>query len=195
MIKLMKNEQTSCDQALLNRFMDGEVTSEEHRRVTVHLEHCPACRKALDENRRLSHLLQAKVRRTLDDADLQEIETGVYRRLDAYREKRKHAGGALRWPLPVHLTLPKRVLLPAAVGVAAVVMMVVVLFSRPGPVTSPSAIVQSFQGSVTSVMILETPISRETILWFSEKGLTQEGRPDTDNGTLGYERPPGLMRV
>ncbi len=34
--------------------------------------------------------------------------------------------------------------------------------------SGPSAIVDSFTGNVTSVVIIETPESRQTIIWFSE---------------------------
>ena len=37
---------------------------------------------------------------------------------------------------------------------------------KPMPV--PSAIINSFTGSVSSVMILETPETREIILWYNE---------------------------
>jgi hypothetical protein len=35
-------------------------------------------------------------------------------------------------------------------------------------VTAPSAIINSFTGSMSSVMIFETPETRQTILWYKE---------------------------
>ena len=38
--------------------------------------------------------------------------------------------------------------------------------AKPAPV--PSALIDSFTGAVSTVMVLETPETRETILWYSE---------------------------
>jgi|GEM_PF-485236 len=176
----------NCDGELLSRFTDGEVSDRERRIVTAHLEKCSDCRRALAEHRRFSSLLQSGVEKGVAEIDFQEVET----RLQTYRrgERKIRAGGppVRRLPLlPAGLFSSKRMYVPALAAAAAVALFVLTLFGRPAPETRPSAIVKSFQGPVQSVMILQTPESHETILWFSESDMTEEAGPAEDD-TLGH---------
>ena len=64
----------------------------------------------------------------------------------------------LKWP---------RIWAPAA---AAVCMALVIVFTRPPvPETpAPSALVESFEGNIASVMILQTPGTNQTVVWYRE---------------------------
>jgi anti-sigma factor RsiW len=185
----MEREKTTCDPALLNRFMDGELPVAEHHRVAAHVEGCPDCLKVLNENRRLSSLLKTGVQRATEEVDSRELERMIRNRVSEHRQKGKTVGNRWWLPLPAGLIVPKRIFWPAAATVVAVAVVVLALFGRPDTLTRPSAIVQSFQGSVTSVMILETPRSHETILWFSEKDAGERNGQWEEDGTLGFESP------
>jgi hypothetical protein len=187
----MEREKTNCDPALLNRFMDGELSVAEHHRVAAHVESCPDCLKLLDETRRLSSLLKIGVQQAAEKVDSREMERMISSRVLEYRQSGKTAGNWSWLPLPTGLIIPKRIFLPAAATIAALAVVVLTLLGRPDSLTRPSAIVQSFQGSVTSVMILETPRSRETILWFSEKDMGEKDGQLEEDGTLGFEFPSG----
>ena len=101
------------------------------------------------------------VAQELNLVDLTSIENRV---LDKIRKKRRLFKPArlircVRWP---HVWAPV---------LATVCMILAFLFiSRPqapqAPV--PSALVQSFKGNIASVMILQTPETHQTVVWYKE---------------------------
>ena len=155
----MKKAAIKCDPALVSRFSDGELGPDEHVLVSSHLEDCPSCQKTHRENQALSTLFKTTLERELPLLNLHGLEQGVIDKIQAGRRAWWHGFKDL-FP-------PRKFLIPAA----AMAAMFVLFFSlmRPfAPVTAPSAIINSFTGEISSVMIIETPKSRQTIIWFSE---------------------------
>lgn len=166
----MKMNQMTCDPNLLNRFFDQELGPDESARMAHHLKYCGSCQEALRDNQSVSALLRTSLDEALARISFEEVEEGV---LALIHRKRGPWWMKLR-----DQVVSKRFYVPAA-AVATGVVLFFALVTGPAPAPGPSAIINSFQGDVGSVMILETEKSHHTILWFSENPS-----PDGDDGGL-----------
>jgi len=155
----MTMDQKTCDSNLLNRFFDEELGPDEFARMTHHLKYCPSCQEVLRHNRSVSTLLRTGLDEVLAHANFEEAEEGV---LALIQKKRGPWWMKLRDQL-----VCKKFYVPAA-AVATGLVVFFALVTGPAPAPGPSAIINSFEGDVGSVMILETEKSHHTILWFSE---------------------------
>lgn len=155
----MTTDETSCDSTMLSRFFDRELGPDEHGRIDKHLRYCPSCQKVLKENQSISTLLKAGLEKELSRADMEDVEARVF---DLIQSK-----GAPWWMKLRALFVSKKFYVPA-VAVATVLILLLSVVRRPAPESGPSAIIKSFTGEISSVMILQTPESQQTILWFNE---------------------------
>ena len=147
-----------CESALIDRFFDAEVSREERARVEAHVADCPECRRRLEANREIGALLLESPEHRLSGKEKTALENRLIERMRNDRWWKRTAGDG--WLRPRRL-----VSLAAAVGV---LLLAFTFFSKPDIPAGPSAIVTSFQGEYTSVMIVETPETRNTIIWFDE---------------------------
>jgi len=155
----MKKDHTECDPILLGRFLDQELGPDQHARVEKHLRDCLSCQKAARNQRAFADLLNAKVGKAVSLTDFDHLERQVLARV---RDRQ-----APWWQEAVSLIFSRKILIPAATMAAVLTL----FFSYPRPpaqISGPSAIINSFTGDISSVMILETPKSRQTIIWFDE---------------------------
>ncbi len=155
----MKKEKKMCDPVRLSRFLDRELEPDEYAEINSHIQNCPRCQKILQENQFISSLLRTGLERKGHEVNFQEMEDKVMAKIE-------------KWGTPwqsrfEEFFVSKRFYIPAAT-VIAVLLVVFSFLGRPISTPGPSAIIKSFQGSVGSVMILETPKSHQTILWFNE---------------------------
>lgn len=156
----MKDGRQTCDPNLLELFFDGELNEEAYRALYEHATHCPSCRKTLGENRSVSRLARAGVMKEVSRAGLEQLDAAAFVRS---RERDRRA-----WRRGSDIVFLKpRFWVPATAAVVAAFFFLT--FFNPVPtVFEPSALVQSLKGEVASVMILEIPGSRRTVLWFEE---------------------------
>jgi len=154
----MKKAHVECDQNLIDRFFDRELGQDEYHRIGKHLEDCPTCQKMLRDNQAISTLFRASLDREISRAGLDRLEESV---LDLVRQKK-----APWWKRFAEQFVLKRPLIPAT----AVALVALFFIIERGPVrgSDPSAIVKSFSGETSSVMIIEAPKSRQTIIWYKE---------------------------
>ncbi len=148
-----------CDLSLLNRYTDQETNPEETRQVQAHLLSCPKCRQALAEQRQLAELLRQGVTAAQKKVDFDKLE----KRILATARSRRSIWSDIR-----ELALSWKVVLPVAAAATLMLFFFTPLF-KPLPPPGPSAIINSFTGRVTSVMILETPRSQQTVIWYREE--------------------------
>lgn len=183
----------SCDPRLLNRYYDGELGPARHEKVARHIEGCPHCRRELAALEQLSGGVAATVQAAADKAPLDGLEARV---MAAIRDREPAAPSWLKG-----LLVPRRLVPVAAVVIALIA--VGVSLRMPDAAVEPSAIVESFSGSVSTVMIVETPETRQTILWFEEE-INGEEEHEQDNqghtadahrGAAGLRGNPVLGRV
>jgi anti-sigma factor RsiW len=155
----MTTDETPCDATMLSRFLDQELGPDEHDRINEHLSYCPSCQKVLRENQSISTLLRAGLEEAISRADIENFEERVF---DLIQRK-----GAPWWIKLKALFMSRKFYVPA-VAVATVLILLLSVVRRPDPETGPSAIIKSFTGEISSVMIIQTPKSQQTILWFNE---------------------------
>lgn len=165
----MKMDPAICDPTLVNRFFDQELGPDEYALMSEHIKHCPSCQKALQDAEAISALFGTALDKELSRAKLERVEERVL----AFIHRTKTP-----WWLKLgHLFVAKRFYVPATAVIAGLILYFFFL-APPTSVSGPSAIINSLKGNVGSVMILETPKSHQTILWFSEPLMSG----DEDNG-------------
>ena len=154
----MIDKQEGCDPILLERYFDGEVGESERERIEAHVSVCAACRSHLEGNRAVAEQMRTLAAHRLTAAQKNLMENRLVEQ--AGKRRIRFAGGRRSLLRPGWL-------IPAGAAVGAFLLFLT-LFSRPDPAAGPSAIVTSFEGDYTSLMIVETPDTRSTIIWFDE---------------------------
>jgi anti-sigma factor RsiW len=148
---------TPCDEQQLNRLLDGELTPPEKHQLKQHLLRCPACRRHVRGLMAFSETFRRRVEREATMVDFAALEKEVVTTaLKRYRQRER--GGLLK---------SLKIAVPALVTAGVLLFFAYTRFMVE-PTTLPSAIINSFTGSASSVMIFETPETRQTILWYTE---------------------------
>lgn len=161
------------DPILLSQYTDGELKSDQAEQIRRHLSQCPDCRRQVELNHRLASRLNTVIdqRTAMIDSDALEFETLA--RMSCQNDN-------LRNKIRRFLS-PGKALIPASVVVCVLFLLLFLTYRfidqdagqpvQRAPVqtaAAPSAIIDSFSGEASAVMIMETPHSRETILWYNE---------------------------
>lgn len=154
----MKKAHHECDEELIGRYFDGEVSEEEYDRIGRHLKDCSSCQKILQDNQAISTVFRDNLEREVSQADFGVLETRV---LDQIRQKENPW-----WKRIAKRFSSIRILIPAT-ALAALILFFAIT-REPTTISGPSAIIEAFSGEVSSVMIIETPKSRQTIIWYKE---------------------------
>jgi anti-sigma factor RsiW len=154
----MKKAYGECDEELIGRYLDGEISQEEYDRIGRHLTDCPSCQKILRDNQGISTVFREVLGREVSQADFADLET---RALGQIRQKENPW-----WERIFKPAFSAKLLLPAS-AIAALILFFAIA-RGPATISGPSAVIEAFSGEVSSVMIIETPESRQTILWYKE---------------------------
>lgn len=148
----------ACDERLLYRYLDGDLLPAEQTKLAAHLDTCRQCRRQVTAMTDFSQDLRQRVQQATDEVDFMALEKEVLNK--ALRQRRPQGG------LSAFFASLKYVI-PATVTAGLLIFFGYSHFMiKPAPV--PSAIINSFTGSMSSVMIFETPETRQTILWYNE---------------------------
>ena len=147
-----------CDDDLLVRSLDNDLDAAEKERLASHLETCSQCRQQLAALNNFSNDLRNRVDLAADAIDFTAMEKDVLTK--ALRQHRTDNGGsgffkALKYGIPIAAT-------------ACLLLFFGYNRFMVNSAPAPSAIINSFTGSMSSVMIFETPETRQTILWYNE---------------------------
>jgi anti-sigma factor RsiW len=148
-----------CNSELISRYYDGELGQAERSQVESHILVCPSCNKTLEDLKRISDQYGVHLAHQTAGIDTRETEKHVLDRLR--REK------APWWAKAKETLLSKKTLI-SATATAVVAVLLITVLRVPVP-DSPSAIVTSVSGDVSSIIILEAPETHQTILWFNER--------------------------
>jgi len=152
-----------CDMPRLNRYIDGELTSSESAAMERHLTVCPSCRRQVDRLSDFSEQFRKRVAREAASVDFAALEKAVV--IKALRRyHRRERGGIMR---SLKIAIP-------ALATAGVLIFLGYSHLLVKPAPMPSAIINSFTGPASSVMIFETPKTRQTILWYTEPSNTEK---------------------
>ncbi len=161
----MGDDQKHCNQEMLSRYVDREASPEQMRRIELHLQRCSSCRQYVQLHGDLAQRLQRVVSASRERVDFDELEQRIVSAARRHPDRRGQLREALfSWKL----------LLPVAATAALALFFFTSLFQSPPP-PGPSAIINSFTGRVSSVMILQTPQSHHTVIWYSEEATEGNG--------------------
>jgi len=153
------NSDIICESDLISRYMDEELEGDELERVNAHIAGCDSCRIRLSDYDKIGTGLKSSLY-SQPDTMTGEIADSV---IESIRKKKR--SGLRSWK---DYILTKRTLVPVGLA-ASVALMILTVFNNPAP-SGPSAIISSLSGAGSSVMIMETSETRQTILWFNESG-------------------------
>ncbi len=155
----MKKENGACEYTYkrIQEYFDGELSSLESDRLKKHLKSCTNCKKWLDEMRSVSRIYKNRM------AEFSEVS-------GAFAEEAKLIGGINRkkgysFFSGTGLVFKKRFIIPIA---AAAIALFVFFVPMGNKAVAPSAIVSYFSGNVKDLVIMETPETRQTIIWYQE---------------------------
>lgn len=154
----MSNISCKYDPEIISRFYDQELEQEEYVRVKEHIYGCRTCREILSDLENVSGRVRDHFSESMLKSQFADTEDNVINEIS--KKKMTWFGSA------AEILMSKKVLVPAAAAVS--IMLVFAVFFRTQVPSGPSAIVTSLSGDNSSVIIMETPDTRQTILWFNE---------------------------
>lgn len=153
----MKKSSSNCDPVMVSRFFDKELDPTDDASIDRHINSCRSCRQMLDDIKTLSKEIREHLTE-IRDTDCTSIEKSllakICRKKTPFGERVKEA------------LFSKKVWIPVAAA-ASLLLVFFTMFQTAG-VNGPSAIIASLSGDVSSVVIIETPRTHQTILWFNE---------------------------
>lgn len=154
----MRTDPKTCHPTTVSCFYDKELDSETYTRVKAHIDTCPECGKQLSDLIALSEHVRGPLAHMAAGSLPTGIEDNV---LSAIRKKQRRW-----WENARELLFSRKILIPATALVSLSLLMFILL--KPPSVSRPSAIITSLSGDTASIIILETPETGHTILWFTE---------------------------
>ena len=148
---------TSCNDSLLYEYIDGELSAPETATVERHLKNCPACRRHVRSMMTFRENFRSRVERKTAAVDFSALEKAVViKALKKHRHQNRSGWvNALKFAIPTLAT-------------AGILLFFAYSHLLVDATPMPSAIINSFTASSSSVMIFETPETRQTILWYTE---------------------------
>ena len=158
----MKHGHNHIDLIKIEAFFDRELEPEARARLREHTEQCPICTKMLEENKTIAATFGALIIDETRRAESVPLDDVIWDAVGRHGTTRSFLG---------FLGTHRRTWVPA-IAAAATLVFFIALFSPAPSHSEPSAYVQSLRGDTVSVMILETPQTRQTVLWFKEAQQT-----------------------
>jgi hypothetical protein len=153
--------QTGCrryDPILIERFCDGEMDAETQAEIQMHVESCFACQKIMREHWMIGAMAKEALSQNLTHSERLRVKRRV---MDRIRSEAGEGQGIRQY------AALKKLLIPAA-AVASLFFFSIIFYQPDERPAGPSATIESITGNISSVMIMETPEERETVLWYSE---------------------------
>ncbi|MCK5542749.1 MAG: zf-HC2 domain-containing protein [Desulfobacterales bacterium] len=158
----MKKACKIYDEKTIGKFVDNELSSEKSKTISEHIETCPICDSITAKYNHLSNIFVQSTSKQLDKIDTDLLGQNVLEQIK--REENNFFKKVFDYFSP-------KLYLKIA-SIVAIMIISLTYFQerliRPLDIIGPSAIVNSVDGNVSSVMIFETKKSKHTIIWFSE---------------------------
>lgn len=152
----MVQECNAYPQEIISLFVDNELDPDQAKEVSNHVRICLICADQAAKFQKLGQVFEAHATQALAKT------------IPVLVTDRAHGK-----PHGKHLSLPARLFnsmnlyVKLASLVAVAFLLILAVFQNPSQI-GPSAIVKSLDTTASSVMIIETPTEKHTIIWFSE---------------------------
>lgn len=150
----------------ISRFMDNALSGNATADLEKHLKTCPECRHLLQQYLRLEDGLSHIIRQKAPSEDTADLEGILIRQIRDKNRKNTSVKSSFRQFLD--FIQGKKFYLQMASFAAILLLSTMFLRDQEKFISSPSAIVNSIDGNMASVMILETREERHTIIWYKE---------------------------
>ena len=158
---------TSCSrysEKQISRFIDGELSRQERERIRHHLDACSACRNLAAQFQKAAKTFEELVDPAGSVIEPERLFQSMQRSAEkpAVTRAGSFFSGRFRQVIPF-----RRILAATSAAVLLIIGGVALINTGIAP-EDPSAIVTSIDTEYTAVMILETPDTHHTIIWYSD---------------------------
>lgn len=147
----------NCNIEKVYQFADGELAGHEREQVEGHLFQCAGCRDILRQIQQLS-MLHHQFTQTREPRLAHPAMTA--KALDRMHQ------GISPWHQRFQRYFPKWVTVPLATAVLLLALSLPWLLKEN--VKEPSAIITSLTSDSGSIIMFETPVSKQTVIWVAE---------------------------
>lgn len=151
---------------MLSQFVDNALPSQITRTLEEHLTSCPACQQTVKKYQNITNQVVNGIQRHSNRMNDTEIEKNLLIKIRKENAKKKWNFSYLNGF--IDFIKVKKIYLQMASFAAILLLSMAFLQDQRPAFHTPSAIVNSIDGEMASVMILETPDRRHTIIWYKE---------------------------
>ena len=152
--------------ATLSQFVDNALPPETRTSLERHLPTCPACQRIVKSYQSIDHRIIQNIHRHSRRVNNTALEQELLVKIK--KEKATKPSDFSFFQGMIDFIKGKKIYLQMASFAAILVMSIAFLQDQKVVFHSPSAIVNSIDGDMASVMILETREQRHTIIWYKE---------------------------
>ena len=157
---------TGCNPETISRYCDGELPVGQIDRFRAHLETCRSCRQVMDDYKSVSRMASQEIIHRFPPETATNLEYRIMNRLKSGNPEKEHS---LYKRIGSRIFQIGKVLVPTTAMAAGALFFFTWTHNTPVVEAAPSAIISSISGDVKSIMIMETPGTRQTILWIQEE--------------------------
>ena len=151
---------------MLSQFVDNALPPETRTSLEQHLSTCPACQRTIKSYQDIDTKIIQNIQRHSHRENNTSLEQELLVKLR--KEKTTEASDFSFFQGMIDFIKGKKIYLQMASFAAILVMSMAFLQNQKVVFHSPSAIVNSIDGDMASVMILETREQHHTIIWYKE---------------------------
>jgi anti-sigma factor RsiW len=151
---------------MLSQFVDNALPPETRTELARHLTTCPTCRHTVKRYQSITSKVMQNIQRHGSRANNTALEQNLLVKIR--KEKAMKASNLSFFQGVINFIKGKKIYLQMASFAAILLMSMAFLQDQKVVFQTPSAIVNSIDGEMASVMILETREQRHTIIWYKE---------------------------
>jgi len=150
----------------LSQFVDKALPPETQTSLEQHLTICPVCQQTVKRYQKIDKQVMLNIQRHSNRANTTSLAQELLVKIRKKKETKRPVFSFFQNMIDV--IKGKKIYLQIASFAAILLMSILFLQDQKVTFHGPSAIVNSIDGDMASVMILETRKHRHTIIWFKE---------------------------
>ncbi len=157
---------------LLEKYFDQELTDNQRVLVEGHLQDCAGCRNALRSMEELRTLMKFPVEEAVREEDFPWVWQKIEREVRKGQEKRTWRQSLRSW-LDISPLFRRKVWIPTAATVAALLLITTLIISEKTP-SYPSASVVEYLDSPTHNVMVYQAEPTVTVIWVFDEPATSQ---------------------